>query len=104
MLTLIGRRILIAIPTLFLVSLFVFALQRALPGDPFLVMAGEPLNEPIAAYGPFVMNTREEIVQTFNDYQKTQFGGWKWGRQDMIHGPGADRFAKYPDGRVEKPV
>ncbi|AMJ59162.1 ABC transporter permease [Bosea sp. PAMC 26642] len=41
MLTLIGRRILIALPTLFLVSIFVFALQRALPGDPFLVMAGE---------------------------------------------------------------
>jgi peptide/nickel transport system permease protein len=39
--TLIGRRVLVAVPTLFLVSLFVFALQRALPGDPLLVMAGE---------------------------------------------------------------
>ena len=38
MFALIGRRILIAVPTLFLVSLFVFALQRALPGDPFLVV------------------------------------------------------------------
>lgn len=38
---LILNRVLVAIPTLILVSLFVFALQRALPGDPFLVIAGE---------------------------------------------------------------
>ncbi|MCX6602494.1 MAG: ABC transporter permease [Hyphomicrobiales bacterium] len=41
MLKLILNRVLIAIPTLLIVSLFVFALQHALPGDPFLVMAGE---------------------------------------------------------------
>lgn len=39
-----------------------------------LVMSGEPLREPIAAYGPFVMNTHEEIVQTFNDYNQGKFG------------------------------
>lgn len=49
MLSLIGRRILIAIPTLFLVSLFVFALQRALPGDPFLVIAGEERDPEVIA-------------------------------------------------------
>ncbi len=49
MLTLIARRVLIAIPTLFLVSLFVFALQRALPGDPFLVMAGEERDPEVIA-------------------------------------------------------
>jgi redox-sensitive bicupin YhaK (pirin superfamily) len=70
----------------------------------FLLLEAKPIGEPVAQHGPFVMNTREEIVQTFNDYQKTQFGGWKWNRQDMIHGPGTQRFAKYPDGRVEKPV
>jgi peptide/nickel transport system permease protein len=41
MMKLILNRVLIAIPTLLIVSLFVFALQHALPGDPFLVMAGE---------------------------------------------------------------
>jgi peptide/nickel transport system permease protein len=41
MIRLILSRVLIAIPTLFIVSLFVFALQHALPGDPFLVIAGE---------------------------------------------------------------
>src|SRR6478736_6543746 len=49
MLALIGRRVLIAIPTLFLVSLFVFALQRALPGDPFLVIAGEERDPEVIA-------------------------------------------------------
>ena len=49
MLTLIIRRILVAIPTLFLVALMVFALQRALPGDPFLVIAGEERDPEVIA-------------------------------------------------------
>ena len=35
----------------------------------FIVVAGRPLNEPIAQYGPFVMNTRDELMQAVNDYQ-----------------------------------
>ena len=69
----------------------------------FLLMEAKPIGEPVVQHGPFVMNTKEEIVQTIRDYQATQFGGWKWNRNDMIHGPGTERFARYPDGRVEKP-
>jgi len=69
----------------------------------FLILEAKPINEPVVQHGPFVMNSREEIMQTFNDYQRTQFGGWKWPRMDMIHGPKIERFAKYPDGKIEKP-
>lgn len=39
----------------------------------FIVVAGRPLNEPVARYGPFVMNTREEIVQAFEDFNSGRF-------------------------------
>lgn len=42
---------------------------RAQQKSRFLLIAGKPLNEPIARAGPFVMNTREEINQAFADYQ-----------------------------------
>ena len=68
MLALIGRRVLIALPTLFLVSLFVFALQRALPGDPFLVIAGEERDPEVIA--------RLREIYRMDDPVVVQFFAW----------------------------
>jgi redox-sensitive bicupin YhaK (pirin superfamily) len=67
-----------------------------------LVLQGRPIGEPIVQHGPFVMNTATEIQQAFADYQRTQFGGWPWGKDDPVHAADAGRFARHADGRVER--
>ncbi|MEP6540334.1 MAG: pirin-like C-terminal cupin domain-containing protein, partial [Bryobacteraceae bacterium] len=37
-------------------------------------LAGKPLNEPVARYGPFVMNTRDELYEAFEDYRSGRMG------------------------------
>ena len=66
-----------------------------------LVLQGRPIGEPVARNGPFVMNTEAEIRQAFDDYRRTQFGGWPWPQDDPAHGQDPQRFARYPDGRTE---
>jgi redox-sensitive bicupin YhaK (pirin superfamily) len=69
----------------------------------FLLLQGKPIAEPVAQYGPFVMNSQAEIMQAMQDYRRTQFGGWKWSDSAPVHGTEPKRFANYPDGRVETP-
>ena len=61
-----------------------------------LVLQGRPIGEPVAQYGPFVMNTQQEIRQAMQDYRSTQFGGWPWDTSDPVHGTEARRFARHP--------
>ncbi len=68
-----------------------------------LFLQGRPINEAVVQYGPFVMNTRQEIEKAISDYRETAFGGWPWEKPDNVHPPEAGRFASYPDGTTEKP-
>ena len=52
-------------------------LVRGEKGSKVLVLNAEPIDEPIFAYVPFVMNTREEVVQAFDDYQSGKMGRLK---------------------------
>ena len=70
----------------------------------FLLLQGHPIGEPVAQYGPFVMNTQAEIAQAMQDYRRTQFGGWPFGDSAPVHAADAQRFARYPDGQLEQPA
>ncbi|MEZ4811296.1 MAG: pirin family protein [Allomuricauda sp.] len=66
----------------------------------FLMLQGNPIDEPVAKYGPFVMNTEPEIHQAMEEYRLTQFGGWPWPYSDNVHDKQRGRFALYPNGEL----
>ncbi len=68
-----------------------------------LLLQAKPINEPVVQYGPFVMNTNQEIQEAFRDFQATQFGGWSWDSSEPVHARGKGRFAKHSDGREDLP-
>jgi redox-sensitive bicupin YhaK (pirin superfamily) len=68
-----------------------------------MLLQGKPINEPVVQYGPFVMNSQHEILETIRDYRMTEFGGWPWENEDQVHSREQIRFAKYQDGTIDKP-
>ena len=77
------------------------AIQNKNAEAKLLILQGRPINEPVAQYGPFVMNTNNEIQQSMQEFQKTQFGGWPWPKHDHTHAKSRGRFALHADGREE---
>jgi redox-sensitive bicupin YhaK (pirin superfamily) len=77
------------------------SLQAGAEACELLVLAGKPIAEPVVQYGPFVMNTRDQIQQAFSDFQRTGFGGWPWPSDAPVHAKDAGRFARHADGKVE---
>ena len=67
-----------------------------------LLLQGRPIAEPVAHYGPFVMNTEAEIREAMQDYQRTRFGGWPWASDAPVHPRADGRFARHADGRIER--
>ena len=68
----------------------------------FLLLQGKPIGEPVVSHGPFVMTSREEILEAFQDYQKDEFGEWPHPGDAIVHPREAQRFARYGDGRLEE--
>lgn len=67
----------------------------------FLILEGVPIGEPVVQYGPYVMNTQEEIREAMKDYGKTQFGGWPWTEREVVHAKNKGRFALHSNGYEE---
>jgi redox-sensitive bicupin YhaK (pirin superfamily) len=72
-------------------------------GAEVLVLQGRPIGVPVVQEGPFVMNDRAGIVRAFSDYRDTGFGGWPWPDDGPVHGRDEGRFARRPDGGVDRP-
>lgn len=68
-----------------------------------MVLQGRPIAEPVAQYGPFVMNDRAGIEKAFVDFRRTGFGGWPWPDDAPVHEADIGRFAVHADGRREEP-
>lgn len=67
-----------------------------------LLLQGRPIGEPVVQHGPFVMNSKQEIHQAFEDYHQTQFGGWPWPKLDQVHDRNKGKFALHSDGKLEQ--
>jgi len=79
--------------------------QSGKDGADMLLLQGSPIGEPVVQHGPFVMNTKAEILQAMHDYQRDTFGlKWPWGKDDPVHRREEGRFALHPDGKKDVPT
>ena len=69
-----------------------------------LLLQGRPIGAPVVQHGPFVGNSRDDIVAAYNDFQRGVFGSWPWPQRDPVHAAGSGRFARYPDGTLSQPT
>lgn len=76
-------------------------LQNGQDEGQLLLLQGKPIAEPVVQYGPFVMNSRTDIQQAFDDYRRTGFGGWPWASDGPVLPRNMGRYAKHADGREE---
>ena len=63
-------------------------------------LEGEPIGEPVAMRGPFVLNTEQELDEAFARFRATQFGGWPWEHTAPVFTREQERFASYEHGKV----
>ena len=72
-------------------------------GARILLLQGRPINEPLVQHGPFVVNSEYELQRAFADFQSTQFGGWPWPGNYVVHDRDQGRFARFPNGKEYEP-
>lgn len=77
------------------------AIQNGSLASCFILLEGESIGEPVVSFGPFVMNTQQEIKEAYQDYQNTEFGGWPWESDRPVNPREKLRFALYEDGTLE---
>lgn len=75
-------------------------------GVELLLLQGLPIEgkgEQVVQHGPFVMNSQEQIRQTFEEYQRTKFGGWPWEEDAVIFPKEQGRFARINGEKILPP-